>query len=237
MCGSVRLFSEHGRDNPARRPDHQAGFGRAVAQHFLHVLESHRNAAGGGSKILPCKMKEYGAAAALNAGPLVVAGLHHNIIEMVGALQILVGGGIGQVHPAIVIPVPQGFTPTPATLDRRRRDFRQGTDEAVSAVVNPAQKPEANGSSAVAFPLQDKSAGSSQDARHHKGTTGQHTTGGARADRARRPRVRRRPGCPARRRLRRVRAPHRGAGAGPHGPPAPAEGVRRGAVAVRSAPA
>jgi hypothetical protein len=62
-------------------------------------------------------MKENGTAPALDAGPLIMAGLHHDIIEMVGTLQVFVGRGIGQVDPAVIIPVTHCFTPAPTTPD------------------------------------------------------------------------------------------------------------------------
>ena len=172
MCGSVQLFSEHVRGSPTRRPDHQACSGGTAAQHFLHVFQCHRDAAGGWGKIFPGEMEENGAAAALDAGPLIVAGLNHNIIEMVGTLQILMGRGIGQFHPAIVISVTYRFTPAPATPDRRNRYFRLRPDEAVTAVVNVAQGPDANGACAIAFLFAEISAGSPQRAGHRQRATG-----------------------------------------------------------------
>ena len=135
MCGLVQLFSEHVGGSPTRRPDHQACSGGTAAQHFLHVFQCYGDAARRRGKIFPRQVKENGAAAALDAGPLVVAGLHHNIIEMVGTFQILVGRGIGQIHPAIIVPVACRFAPAPAAPNRRNRQFRLGPDEAVTAVV------------------------------------------------------------------------------------------------------
>ena len=117
MYGWAQLFSEPVRGSPTRRPDHQARSRGTVAQNLLHVFQCYSNAACRWRKILPCEVKEDGAAAALDAGLQVVAGLHHNIIEMVGTFQIFVGCGIGQIHAAIVISVAHGFTPAPATSD------------------------------------------------------------------------------------------------------------------------
>jgi len=172
MCGLVRLFSEHVGGSPTRRPDHQACSGGTAAQHFLHIFQCHRDAACRWGKIFPGKMKENGAAAALDAGPLVVAGLHHNIIEMIGTFQILVGRGIGQIHAAIIVPVACRFTPAPAAADRRNRQFRLGPDDPVIAVVNLAQGPEANRTCAIAFLFVGIPAGSPQRAGHRQRATG-----------------------------------------------------------------
>jgi hypothetical protein len=63
-------------------------------------------------------MKKDGATATLDARLLIVAGLHHNIVEMIGAFEIFVGGGIGQVYLAVIISVAYGFAPAPAPPDR-----------------------------------------------------------------------------------------------------------------------
>jgi hypothetical protein len=63
-------------------------------------------------------MEEDCASAALNSWPLVVAGLNHNIIEAVGTFEVFMGGGIGQIYPAVVVSVAYSFTPAPAFPDR-----------------------------------------------------------------------------------------------------------------------
>ncbi len=63
-------------------------------------------------------MKEDSASAALDSRLLIVAGLYHNIVEVVGAFEIFVSGRIGQIYPAIIISVAYGFAPAPTILDR-----------------------------------------------------------------------------------------------------------------------
>ena len=63
-------------------------------------------------------MKEDGASAALDARPLIVVGLNHNIIEVVGTLEVFVCGCIGQIHPAVIVSVANRLAPAPALSDR-----------------------------------------------------------------------------------------------------------------------
>jgi hypothetical protein len=114
----AQLFSERARCCPARWPDHEARPGRTVTQYLLHVIQAYRDATRCWLKILPRNMKEDGAPAALDAGSLIVAGLHHNVIETVRTLQIFVSCSVGQIYPAIIISVAYGFAPTPALPDR-----------------------------------------------------------------------------------------------------------------------
>ena len=68
-------------------------------------------------------MKENSASPALNSWPLVMAGLNHDIIEAVGTFEVFMGGGIGQIYPAIIVSVANSFTPAPAFPDRRNGYF------------------------------------------------------------------------------------------------------------------
>jgi len=138
----------------------------------LHVFQGYGDAACGWGEIFPGKMKENSAAPALDAGPLVVTGLHHDIIEMVGTFQVLVGRGIGQIHTAIIVPVACLFAPTPAAPNRRNRQFRLGPNEAVIAEVDPAQGPDANGACAIALLFEEIPAGSAKGAGHLERATG-----------------------------------------------------------------
>ena len=63
-------------------------------------------------------MKENSASQTLNSRLLIVAGLHNNIIEIIGAFEVFVGGGVGQIHPAVIVPVANRFAPAPALPDR-----------------------------------------------------------------------------------------------------------------------
>lgn len=184
MSGLDLLFSEHARCSPTRRPDDQPGLDRAVAQYFLHVVQRYRYAASRRSVILPREVKENGASPALDAGPLIVAGFHHNIIEMIGTFQVLVGRGIGQVYPPVVVSVAHPLAPAPAAADRQKRDFRQGPKNMVIPVIHLTQLPDPDGTGAVALPLEAFPAGSSQGAAHRKGATGENPPGCTRADRA-----------------------------------------------------
>lgn len=63
-------------------------------------------------------MEENSASPALNSGPLIMAGLYDDIIKLIGAFKLLMGGCIGQIHPAIIVSVAYGFAPTPTLPDR-----------------------------------------------------------------------------------------------------------------------
>jgi hypothetical protein len=47
-----------------------------------------------------------------------MAGLYDDIIKLIGAFKLLMGGCIGQIHPAIIVSVAYGFAPTPTLPDR-----------------------------------------------------------------------------------------------------------------------
>ena len=63
-------------------------------------------------------MKEDSASAALNSRLLIVVGLHHNIVEAIGAFEIFMGCRVGQIYPAIVVSVANSLAPAPALPDR-----------------------------------------------------------------------------------------------------------------------
>ena len=96
-------------------------------------------------------MKENGAPPALDSWEPVVAGFHHDIVEMVGTFQIFVGGCIGQINPAVIVSIAYSFTPAPTTSDRCSRNFRKGSNDVVIAEVNLAEGP--NPDRAYAIPL------------------------------------------------------------------------------------
>jgi hypothetical protein len=63
-------------------------------------------------------MKENSASPTLNSRLLIVAGLHNNIIEIVGTFEVFMGGEVRQIHLPIVVSVSHGFTPAPALSDQ-----------------------------------------------------------------------------------------------------------------------
>jgi len=113
-------------------------------------------------------MKEDGTSPPLYSWLLIMTGLHDYIIEIIGSPEFFMGGGIGQIHPAIIVPVAYSFAPPPALPDWRNRYFRQGSNNVITAIVNLPQGPNTNRTSTISFSFAKFSPGSPKCAGHNQ---------------------------------------------------------------------
>ncbi len=178
------LFSEHVKCGPARWPDHQLRSSRTAAEYRQHIALRHRDATRCGAVARAREVKKDGTAMALHPRALVVVSFNHNVIDVIGPPECLMGCSIGNTHTAVIVSVTHCLTPTPTLSDGEQGNAGPRPQNFVLPEITLPQFPYAYGTCAIALPLPVFATGTPQSTGKRHRTHGQAPTRCTRTDRA-----------------------------------------------------
>jgi hypothetical protein len=128
-------------------------FWSQASEELPQSLDRHRDTAGSRRQFRPGHVDEHGAAAARNAGPLVVVDLDDEVVQGVRAPQSVSRLTGRNSDRPVVAPVGRVFAPSVQTSDRAHRQQRPRSREAVRTPPQSDQPIAPRWRRAVSFPL------------------------------------------------------------------------------------
>src|SRR6478609_1452476 len=148
--------------------DQNPAMPRQARQHLGEDMPLDRDAAGRGCEARAGEVPENRTAATANHRPVVPAELDDDVVEMILALEPLLGFAGRAVDQAVVAPVFLVVAPGVARSDPLQRQQRAGAGETVGAVEDAAQRQAGTRRAAVAFALVGADAAAAERAGKHR---------------------------------------------------------------------